>query len=317
MEDIKLSLTPESYLVVLDDDLKAVGFISLSDMANYPKGRIKSLSFLKSPVTPNCEILEALTLMDKLGTNVLPVYLGKEFVGVVCYHELTRQLAKQLDRYRFTLQQVAHDLRNPLLNIIGLTTLLEESLEKPENLTITSMTKESSIHALDIVSGLLFIENKENEPSGTELTDLNEFIKECVNSLRGVLSLKKIDLTCELAPEKFLYQIDRLLLKRAIHNLTSNAIKFSHPGSRIYVSSFIEEKRFVLKITDTGIGIPVQQQAFVFDQFTLTSRPGTAGEKSIGLGLYFVKASIARLGGRIWFESREGEGTTFFIEFSG
>ena len=121
---------------------------------------------------------------------------------------------------------------------------------------------------------------------------------------------------CELPNKKFYYNIDRLHLKRTIHNLASNAIKFSHPNSKVHVSSDITGKTFTLKIQDQGIGIPKIKQPYIFDKFTNACRPGTHGEVSTGLGLYFAKICIERLKGKIWFTSAEGQGTIFFIEFT-
>lgn len=312
---IEKNLTPGSYLVVLNEKLEAIGLISYCDIFNHPAGMVKDCNLSKPPVSPDCKISEVFKLMENACTDVLPVYIDQEFVGVISHHDLTRYMVRQHDRYKLIFQQVVHDLRNPIANIIGLNRLLEENLEKPENIELTTMTKDASIHALDILSGLLFIEKNENEQSGAEITDLNKFIREGLTDLKGILTIKNIQLVCELANEEFYYLIDRLQLKRTIHNLASNAIKFSYPNSKVHVSSMILGKIFTLKIQDQGIGIPLNKQPYIFDQFTPASRPGTSGELSTGLGLYFSKACIERLKGKIWFESIEGQGTTFFVEF--
>lgn len=315
MPPLANGLTSDFYVVVSNEEMKAVGLLTHYDILNHPKGKVKDSNFLKPPVSPDCEVAEVFNLMEKTGTDTLPVFNQNDFVGVITRNDLTQHLIDQLDRYKLIFQQVTHDLRNPITNIMGLNRLLQENLEKEENLELTEMIREASVHALDILNVLLFMEKKENDQSEIEITELNDFIMDSLINLKGILSTKNIELVCNLSQEKFWYLIDRLHLNRTIHNLASNAIKFSYPNTKIHVSSIILGNTFTFIIQDHGIGIPEHKQAFIFDQFTPASRPGTNGEKSTGLGLYFAKAFIERLKGRIWFDSKEGLGSTFFIEF--
>lgn len=315
MASIAERLLPGHYLVVVDGKKKPVGLITYTDYLKNPNGKVGDCNFAEPKTRPELKIIESLKLMDRSGKDALPVFQNDVFVGVVTNLDLNQFLVSELDRYKLVFQKVAHDIRNPIANIIGLNGMLEENLQKTENIELLEMTQTASLHALDILSELLFIERRESEQMGVELTDLNDFIRECLEDLTGILSHKRIELVCELPKEEFLYPIDRLQLKRTIHNIASNAVKFSNPGSKIHVASLISGKHFTLKISDRGIGIPLNKQPHVFDKFTHASRSGTGGEKSTGLGLYFAKTCIERLKGKIWFESTEGEGTTFFIEF--
>lgn len=309
-------LMPGHYLVVENEKKQALGLITHSDYLKNPDGKVGYCYFSEPKVSPEFSIIEALKLMSSSGKDALPVFNDNNVLqGAVTNMDLNLFLIGELDRYKLVFQKVAHDIRNPIANIIGLNGMLEENLQKPENIELLEMTKQASLHALDILSELLFIERRDSEQMGVELTDLNGFFRESLDNLTGILSPKSVELVCELPNEEFLYPIDRLQLRRTIHNIASNAIKFSHPGSKIHVSSLIAGKHFTLKIQDRGIGIPLNKQPHIFDKFTHSSRPGTSGEKSTGLGLYFAKTCIERLKGKIWFESTEGEGTTFFIEF--
>lgn len=104
-----------------------------------------------------------------------------------------------------------------------------------------------------------------------------------------------------------------------MHNILSNTVRFSPKNGLIKISSeiittaFSKPKR-LFAIQDNGIGIPFEIQGFVFDQFSVAQGLGTDGEASTGLGLYFAKKTIEEHVGRIWFESIENKGTTFFIE---
>jgi signal transduction histidine kinase len=93
----------------------------------------------------------------------------------------------------------------------------------------------------------------------------------------------------------------------------SNAIKFSAPGTVVKASSKITDDRITLKIVDSGIGIPEDLQAHIFNKFGKAQRAGTNGEASTGLGLCFTKQCIERHDGHIEFKSEVGKGTKFYI----
>jgi two-component system sensor histidine kinase VicK len=115
----------------------------------------------------------------------------------------------------------------------------------------------------------------------------------------------------------FFARINAQHLQRVVHNILSNSVKFSDRGSAVNVTPAIVGDKFLLSVRDQGVGIPFEKQGYIFDRFTSAQRPGTTGEPSTGLGLYFSRQPIELHEGRIWFESEAGTGTTFFIELSG
>ncbi|MEP6613095.1 MAG: ATP-binding protein, partial [Mucilaginibacter sp.] len=107
--------------------------------------------------------------------------------------------------------------------------------------------------------------------------------------------------------------ISREKIWRVIGNLISNAIKFSPAGETIFVKAVVANNELRISVNDAGIGIPANVQDKVFNMFTEAKRPGTAGEKSFGLGLSISKQIIENHDGKIWFESDGKTGTTFYI----
>jgi two-component system sensor histidine kinase VicK len=99
-----------------------------------------------------------------------------------------------------------------------------------------------------------------------------------------------------------------------LENLLSNAVKFTHAGGQVTISLKNKGKKVLLQVSDTGIGIPQKLQTSIFDKFTKANRKGTKGESTTGLGLFIVKQIVDIHHGKIWLESEEGIGTTFFIE---
>ena len=318
IEQIRARLNLCGFLIVLDINSNPVGLITCHDL---PGGAItvRDCRYLKPFVDPGQKIIDIANLMQKNGFEILPVKENDRLIGVIRSKDLLYALAKEVKKYRLLFQHVTHDLRNPIGNISGILTLLKETLTDPENLEIVEYGHESCNQAIDMLNELLTIEKKENHQSGFQIIELSHFIPKCINLLQGTISIKNISFQCNLSPLEFYAKIDQNHFQRVLHNILSNAVKFSPKNGLISISSQIvksesSKPKWRLTIKDDGIGIPFEIQGFVFDQFTQAQRPGTAGETPTGLGLYFAKKTIEQHGGGIWFESVENEGTTFFIE---
>jgi signal transduction histidine kinase len=268
----------------------------------------------KAFVSPQETLFEVVNLMKRTGHERLLVKENGNAVGVIRLSAIVFPFAETVKKYQLLFQHVAHDLRNPIGNIIGIFSLLEQSLVKAENIELLNYGREAGKQTLDMLNELLDIEKKDNDSSGFRITEASQFIARCVEQLRGVLIQKKASLETDLTTVEFFAKLNQAHFQRVLHNIISNAVKFSHPDGHIKISSAVKNNKIRLSIIDNGIGIPYELQGFIFDRFTAAQRKGTAGEKSTGLGLFFAKETIELHGGRIWFESTEGVGTTFFIE---
>jgi len=217
----------------------------------------------------------------------------------------------QTDNTRI-MKIAAHDLRNPVSSIYSIASMMLEDPDRPENdRSLLELVKTSADHSLELVSDLLQVQFRD-ETLIKEPVDLQETLRYCVSLLAAKAESKgqHINLeTCELK-----VPASREKLWRAISNLIANAIKFSPAGEVIAVKMTPETNRVLITVQDHGIGIPPEMQDKIFDVFTAAKRPGTAGEQAFGLGLAITKQIIDAHGGKIWFESNPGEGTTFFVE---
>jgi signal transduction histidine kinase len=103
------------------------------------------------------------------------------------------------------------------------------------------------------------------------------------------------------------------MITTVVRNIVVNAIKFTHPGGRIEVSTSRKNTNIIVSISDTGVGIADTMKSRIFEADYNKSTAGTANEIGTGLGLVLCKEYIEGNGGRIWFESEVGKGTTFFF----
>ena len=121
---------------------------------------------------------------------------------------------------------------------------------------------------------------------------------------------------CVQTPQEHLVvQVDQRRMEQVLSNLIGNAIKYSPEGGMIEVTvrEEAETKTALLCVSDHGIGIPAHQKSLVFGRFARADNARSYGIGGTGLGLYLCRELVERHGGRIWFESVEGQGSTFFV----
>ncbi|MDX5320494.1 MAG: HAMP domain-containing histidine kinase, partial [Bacteroidota bacterium] len=142
---------------------------------------------------------------------------------------------------------------------------------------------------------------------------LLELLEYCATFMRFKAEEKQqnIEVSGEIIPAL----VNRDQIWRVVNNLLNNAIKFSPLGTTIYVKVHKEGKEAIVSIKDQGIGMPEDMKDKVFNMFAGAGRSGTSGEKTFGLGLPICKQIMDAHKGKIWFESKEGKGSTFFLSF--
>ncbi len=213
---------------------------------------------------------------------------------------------------------VSHELRTPVTSIVGYTEILEDgSLVEPaeEQRPLLESIARNGRRLIMLCDDLLTLSGLDSGATRWErgAVDLATIVAGAEDAVRAHLIGR--DLTLEVVvPEDPMPVVgDRVQLERALTNLLSNAIKFTEDGGRVDVTLQRRDGEAWLTVSDTGIGIPVEEQSGLFQRFF---RSSTAQERAIqgtGLGLSIVNAVVAAHGGRIDVRSAHLEGTTFTI----
>jgi signal transduction histidine kinase len=218
------------------------------------------------------------------------------------------------------LRTVAHDLRNPLGGVASLAGLMAaESEYTSEQKELINLIKETSNNSIELINEILdATENSQSKPNTNdkERVEVNSLVNHSVELLRFKAAEKDQQIVLELLESPVELYVSREKIWRVISNLISNAIKFSKPGSLIWVKIIDEGSKITISVKDNGIGIPDDIKDKIFNMFTDAKRPGTDGEKSFGLGLSICRQIIENHDGKIWFNSQEGSGTTFFVQLN-
>jgi two-component system sensor histidine kinase VicK len=249
--------------------------------------------------------------------------LGYTIVEDISKRKTLEQDLQKLYEYQETIMHmVAHDLKSPINNIKSLNEYLKKNVEKLEvgestkkeqSLTFIQLISETCDNAYAIIKDLLLIgEFKANQ--AFEKTNLTLLIESQIQMLQVEAQKKEITIHLDFPQEPLDAWINPDKFIRVVENLFSNAVKFTNAGGQVTLSLKKVGRRILLQVSDNGIGIPEKLQASIFNKFTKANRVGTEGETTTGLGLYIVKQIVELHKGKIWVESRENIGTSFFIE---
>ena len=211
---------------------------------------------------------------------------------------------------------IAHDLRSPMgsikmvLNMLILNLPSEKiGAEMYELLTMANQTTEDVFSLLDNL--LKWTKSQIGKLNVVyQDVDLVEVTDGVIEIFSMVASLKKIRIR-ELKPEKMMVNADIDMLKTVVRNLLSNAIKFSKENSEVLVKMEEVDGMAVVSVQDYGCGISEEGQKKLLHTDTHFSTFGTNNEEGSGLGLLLCKDFVVKNGGKLWFTSKEGEGSIF------
>ncbi|MFA5090174.1 MAG: ATP-binding protein [Candidatus Omnitrophota bacterium] len=239
--------------------------------------------------------------------------------------ERTRELTFALDEVRKInkrksdfISSVSHELRTPLTSIKGYAAiLLAEKLGKVPDAVKERLEKinRHSDELVHMVNDLLDIARIEAGKTimNAEPQNINEMIANVTDLIIIQCKNKNIKLNTQLPQDLPLALADRTQIERVLMNLIGNAVKFTPENGNITVTAVKKEDFMQVGIKDTGIGIPPESINFIFDEFYRVDNAVNQQVKGTGLGLSLVKNIIHAHRGKIWVESKMGEGSTFIF----
>ena len=254
-----------------------------------------------------------------LEVSTISIMVGEERTGtLVILHDVTREKIVEKLKTEF-VSLSAHQLRTPLSAIKWtLQMLLDEDLGKitKEQREFIEKTYESNEKMIKLINDLLDVTRIEEgrylyKPV---LTDPEAVVQSVIDSFKDYIRQKGINLvfkkTDKVLPK---VKMDVEKVKLAIQNILNNAIVYTHPGGQVTISLKGDKNKVEFRISDTGIGIPKDQQKRVFTKFFRGANAVKIETGGTGLGLYITKNIIEAHDGKILFKSEEGKGSTFYF----
>ena len=241
---------------------------------------------------------------------------GKVTGAILIIMDVTeREIGERLRR-EFT-SNVSHELKTPLTSIYGVSDMLASGLVKPEDVNQFALTiKEESSRLISLIDDIIQLSRLDENYIKQEKEDVNLYLiaEDAVERLRPKAKEASVNLSLEgsdVTIKGVAYILDEI-----VYNLCENAIKYNRENGKVTVSVREEMGSCVLRVSDTGIGIPKEDLERVFERFYRVDKSHCNQVPGTGLGLSIVKHGVAFHNGSIAIESSEGVGTTVTVKFA-
>jgi len=240
------------------------------------------------------------------------------------YMEQSETVARlrELDRLKTSfLANMSHELRTPLNSILGFTDVMLEGIDGPLTETMNNdlrLIQRNGQHLLHLINDVLDMAKISAGKMNLTLERFNikDLLDEVLDISSALATEKKLSLTIEKDSEKKAeITADRTRIRQVMLNLVGNAVKFTEKGG-IKIRAEQKGEKILIRVSDTGIGIPKDQLDLVFQEFTQVDTSATRKAGGTGLGLPISRSLVQMHGGRLWAESSGvvGKGTIFYVE---
>ncbi|MFT9040018.1 cell wall metabolism sensor histidine kinase WalK [Schleiferilactobacillus harbinensis] len=249
--------------------------------------------------------------------------------GLVCVlHDVTEQEKNEREQQQF-VSNVSHELRTPLTSLRSYIEALNDGAWKDPSIApkFLKVTQNETDRMIRMINDLLSLSRIDRGTAklNLEYVNLNEFLAYIINRFDMMIHSDEENAAGSGAPQKHYVikrnftsqdiwqEIDTDKMTQVIDNLMNNAIKYSPDGGTITVRLFRSREHVLISIADQGLGIPGADLAKVFDRFYRVDKARSRQQGGTGLGLAISKEIVEAHRGRIWVNSTEGRGSTFYI----
>ena len=248
--------------------------------------------------------------------------INEELQQTINELNIARKQAEESDRLKTAfLQNMSHEIRTPMNAIMGFADLLAENYNnRPKLEKYSEIINQRCNDLLDIINDILDISKIESGQLPVNIEDCNlrdmfaeltTFFSEQQERMGKQHIAFRLEAGCDNTQQ--IITIDKVKLKQIFINLISNAFKYTEAGTIKGGCRVDDENKLLFYLSDTGIGIPRDKHAYIFERFAQIKHGHNQAIGGTGLGLPIVKGLVTLLGGKLWLESEPGKGSTFYF----
>jgi PAS domain S-box-containing protein len=218
------------------------------------------------------------------------------------------------------ISTISHELRTPLTSIVGYLEMLDDGYGgelSPNQASMLDVIDRNSRRLLNLIEDVLTLSRIESGAfkGRAVAVEVSSLVQGAVQTFVPTARNKSLELVVDVPKEVGWIRGDQSQLERVLLNVISNAIKFTPENGRVSVHGFRHDEHVTITVSDTGIGIPLEEQHRLFARFFRASTAQDHAIQGTGLGLTIVKSIVERHGGAINIQSAEGAGTSVILEF--
>lgn len=252
--------------------------------------------------------------LEKINANILEEIKMRKEAEYRLMEEIEKLKEVNISKDKF-FSIISHDLKSPFQGLLGFTELLNEEYDTLDDDYKKNLIKEiraSSLHIYNLLVNVLEWSRLQTNRTDFNPEKVNLWLE--IEEVRNLLMVnavnKNVSLHNEVSKDYYVLADDNML-RSILHNLLTNAIKFTEPGGYVKFRATLAGNFYVVSVIDNGIGIKQDDIGKIFSIGIQYSTVGTSNEKGTGLGLTLCKEMIEKHGGSIWVESKLGAGSSF------